>query len=325
MVKIIVSAIMFLSYNCYSQSFENSRAGSEIKSVDFSEAFSAIPAPQNSGFSVENGKYNQQNMALAKIKVNEIDPQADDSVLLILKPGDIDFYLKDLQKDGFKVSAYQDGSGFYFIIADLKGKNAASEALGLAKYYYVKEVRVGKKTYDELFSVKSAYAVRIGTIKGLMNYAPADLTLDKINWVIRGNLNLGFVWLEIDHKEKTIKGAVNQINSDLKFDWSVSQVRVYGAANRSPVDYTVKWKEGTLKGYSNNSPLELSFDMKEGQAGENIVEIEGYANHSPVSLTFDKVSGELKGAMNHAPVEVKLENCDLYDFLQYFFVFLNQQ
>jgi hypothetical protein len=62
--------------------------------------------------------------------------------------------------------------------------------------------------------------------------------------------------------------------------------------------------------------------MKESVAGDNIVEIKGYANHAPVELKFDKVSGKLTGGMNHSPVDLKLTNCDLYDFLQYIFVFL---
>lgn len=324
MIKAIIAAVLFFSIDSYSQ-LEEARSRAEMGAGSFSEAFSAIPQPQSPSFLVENGKYNQQNMALAKIKVNEVQPDMDNAAILILQKGDINFYVSDLQKDGFKVSAYQDNSGYYFIIADLTGKNAASEALGLAKYYYVKEVRVGRKAYDELFSVKSSYAVRIGTIKGLMNYAPADITIDKVNWVIRGNLNLGFVWLEINHNEKTIKGAVNQINADLKFDWSTEEVSVKGLANRGPVNYNVNWKKGLLKGYSNNAPVEINFDMKESQAGENIVKLAGYANNSPVELSFDKISGELKGYMNNAPVEVKLQNCDLYDFLQYIFVFLNEK
>lgn len=322
MPKIIVFSVTLFLYNCYSWSFENPTTLSEIKQVNFSEVLD-IPTVQNDGFSVESGKYNQQNIALAKIKVNEIDPQSNESALLILKNGDIDFYVKDLRKDGFKVEPYQDAHDFYFIIADFEGKDVASQALGLAKYYYVSEVRVGKKIYDELFSVKSAYSVRIGTIKGLMNHAPVNITLDKVNWLIRGNLNLGFVWLEINHQDNTIKGSANNMDYNLKFDWSPSQVRIYGDVNRSSVDYTVIWQDGYLKGYLNNSPVELKFDMKEGQAGENIVEIDGYANNDEVSLKFNKISGELKGVMNNAPVEIKLENCDLYDFLQYFFVFMN--
>jgi len=62
--------------------------------------------------------------------------------------------------------------------------------------------------------------------------------------------------------------------------------------------------------------------MKEGIAGENIIEIKGYANNSPVALQFNKTSGELTGGMNYSPVNIKLINCDLYDFLQYVFIFL---
>jgi len=62
--------------------------------------------------------------------------------------------------------------------------------------------------------------------------------------------------------------------------------------------------------------------MKEGQAGENIVEVKGYANNSLLNLKFDKISGELSGGMNKKLVKLTLTNCDLYDFIQYIFLFI---
>lgn len=325
MLKTIITALTFFSFNSYCQQLEDIRSKSENITSSFSQAFSVIPNPQAPSFSTENSKYNQQNIALGKIKVNELHPDMDNSAVLIPEKGDINFYISDLTKAGFIASAYQDNNGDYFIIIDLTGKNAASEAVGLAKYYYVKEVRVGKKTYKELFPDKSSYAVKMGTLKGLMNYAPANITFDKLNWLIRGDLNLGSVWLEINHENKTINGSINQIPAALKFDWSVEEITVMGSANHWPVNYTVNWKKGVLKGYSNNAPILINFDMKESQAGENNVKLAGYANNAPVELSFDKVSGDLKGYMNNAPVEVKLQNCDLYDFIQYIFVFLNEK
>jgi len=111
---------------------------------------------------------------------------------------------------------------------------------------------------------------------------------------------------------------------DLKFDWSTEEVSVYGGANHSPVKYTVNWKGGLLQGYANNSPVKLEFNMGEGYADQTIVTIKGYANHAPVELTYNKVNGHIGGGMNYSPVDLNLVNCDLYDFLQYFFLFLNK-
>ncbi|MDP2867136.1 MAG: hypothetical protein Q8O90_12925, partial [Elusimicrobiota bacterium] len=89
-----------------------------------------------------------------------------------------------------------------------------------------------------------------------------------------------------------------------------------------PVKYTVNWKKGLLEGHAGYSPLKLEFNMSEGQAGAATVSVKGYANHAPVELTYNKVSGHLGGGMNYSPVDLNLVNCDLYDFLQHFFLFL---
>ena len=57
-----------------------------------------------------------------------------------------------------------------------------------------------------------------------------------------------------------------------------------------------------------------------GYTGEELVRV--LVRHSQVELTYDKVSGTLTGAMNLSPVEVKLVNLDLYDFLANFYLFL---
>jgi hypothetical protein len=318
MIKIITALAVF-SINSYCVNIEG------IKSDNFAFNINKTDVLMPS-FSVES-KYNQQNIALSKIKINEIDPDMDNSVILKLQKGDINFYLNDLKKDGFDAQGYPDGSGFYFIMVNPEGRNVASEALGLAKYYYVKEVLVSRKTYNELFNPvrksKFSIATKEGTITGGMNYSPVNITINKLEWTIKGVINHSPVDIKIDNENKTIKGVVNLSPVDLKFDWSVEDVSVYGEANHSPVKYTINWKNGLLEGYSNNAPIKLEFDMKEGVAGDNTVEINGYANYSPVSLKFDKASGELTGAMNHSPVEIKLVKCDLYDFLQYIFIFLN--
>ncbi|PIS47626.1 MAG: hypothetical protein COT17_02460 [Elusimicrobia bacterium CG08_land_8_20_14_0_20_51_18] len=273
-------------------------------------------------FTVEP-KYNQQNMALPKIKVNEFQPDMENTAILKIQKESVDFILKDLAKDGFDVKAYADNAGSYFIAVDLTGKDVADASLGLAKYYYVKEVLVSRKVYNELFQVSKTadksktYAARMGTITGGMNLSPVDLTINKIEWTIKGGINLSPVGVTINHEEKTITGGVNLSPVSLKFEWSLEEVTMEGGANHSPVKYTVNWKKGLLEGYSNHSPLKLEFDMS-----GDVVNINGYANYAPVGLTFDKVSGELKGGMNRAPVGLKLVNCDLYDFLQYFFLFL---
>lgn len=325
-MKFSILTLFLFVLNTYSETLERVKSSAEIENIIIENIKENIkPA-----VSKKDEKYNQQNIALMKIKINQIQPDMDNTVILKLEKGDIDFYLNDLRKDGFDVSAYNDGMGFYFIMVNLEGRDVASEAVGLAKYYYVKEVLVSRKTYSELFGTnvkksRLSYATRIGTITGGMNYSPVDITINKISWTVKGGINFSPVDLTINHEEKTIKGGANHSPVDLKFDWSTEEVRVYGGANHSPVDYTVNWKKGVLEGYSNHSPVRIEFDMKESVAGENTVELKGYANNSPVELKFDKISGKLTGAMNYSPVDIKLVNCDLYDFLQYIFIFLNEK
>ncbi len=93
-------------------------------------------------------KYNQQNIALSKIKINPIQPDMGNTVILKVKRWDIDFMVNDLRKDGFDAKAYTDGQGYYFIAVGFTGKDEyyiADSSVGLAKYYYVNEVWVSRK------------------------------------------------------------------------------------------------------------------------------------------------------------------------------------
>lgn len=123
-------------------------------------------------------KYNQQNIALSKIKINPVQPDMNNTVILKIEKGNIDFMVSDLKKDGFNATAYTDGQGYYFIAVDFTGKDKyyiADSSIGLAKYYYVKEVWVSREIYNEIFSLKNkqnykkVYATKIGTITGGMN------------------------------------------------------------------------------------------------------------------------------------------------------------
>ena len=109
---------------------------------------------------------------------------------------------------------------------------------------------------------------------------------------------------------------------DLNFVWSREEITVQGGANVSPVKYTVNWKKGLLEGYASHSPIKLEFDMQEGVIDATIIKTTGYAGHAPVDLTYNKVNGHIGGGMNHSPVDINLVNCDLYDFLNYFFLFV---
>jgi len=269
-MKFLNIFFILITINIYSETFESLKINSELNYNYFIKEFygnkqeSILPK-----FSIES-KYNQQNIALRKIKINEIQPDMDNSVILKLEKGDIYFYIKDLQKDVFKATAYSDGSGFYFIMVDLTDKDVASEAIGLAKYYYVKEVLVSKKTYNEIFNVNKSLRkpVRIGTITGGMNHSPVDITINKIEWTIKGGVNSSPIDLKIDNDNYTITGGANLSAVNLKFLWSEEEITIEGGANRSPVKYTVNWKNGILEGYSNNAPIKLTFYERRNSWGK---------------------------------------------------------
>ncbi len=284
----------------------------------------AAPATVEAPAAPAEAKANTLPQALRKIRVNAADDTMNDALVGLLRPGlDIDWVLRDLASMGFKAKALTNASGGYFVVADVKGPDASDYAMGLARIYYVTEVRVGRAVYEEIFGSggKSTYAVKQGAVKGAMNGSPVEIRINKLDWTITGGMNHSPVDLAIDHEARTIKGGANLSPVDLRFEWSKERVLVEGGANRSPVSYVADWEKGELAGHLNNAPLKVSFDMKEGQAGERVVDLAGYAGRAPVSLSYDKVSGRLTGAMNRAPVDVTLVNCDLYDFLSYFFLF----
>jgi hypothetical protein len=98
-------------------------------------------------------KYNQQNKALAKIK---LDAAQDAGTLLAAIQPDMNVgeVVSELSAAGFKAQAVSDGHGYFLISVDASGTDAADSALGLAKYYYVTSVSVGKPVYNALFSTK---------------------------------------------------------------------------------------------------------------------------------------------------------------------------
>lgn len=276
-----------------------------------------VPAP-------ETPKANQWT-TLRKITVNDAQPDMNDTLIGIVRGFDIDKAVKELNDNGFKAKALQDNHGGYMVFVDVTGQDAADMAVGLARYYYITEVKVGRKVHNQLFGLnnksRSTYAVKQGTIKGGMNHSPVDVKINKLDWTITGGINHSPADIKIDHEAKTITGGANHSPVDLKFDWSAEEVTVSGGANHSPVNYTVNWKGGLLQGHMNNAPLKLEFDLGQGYADQTIVAIKGYAGHAPVDLVYNRVNGHIGGGMNHSPVDINLVNCDIYDFLQYFFLF----
>lgn len=276
-----------------------------------------VPAPQT--------PKNNQWATLRKITVNEAQSDMENTLIGMVKHGEnIDKVVKELTDAGFKAEPVQDNLGGYMVMVDVTGQDAADRAVGLARYYYVTEVKVSRKVYNQLFgfNTKSTFAVKMGTIKGGMNASPVDVKINKLDWTITGGMNHSPVDVKIDHEAKTITGGANHSPVQLQFDWSPEEVTVYGGANNSPVRYTVNWEKGVLEGYSNNSPVKIEFVKSDGVAGP-VTSITGYANYAPVELTYNGINGHLGGGMNHSQVDVTLVNCELGDFLQYFFLFLN--
>lgn len=289
-----------------------SKAGFSLPAVE-------VPVPQ--------APKNNNWMTLRKITVNTAQPDMNDTLIGMVRHGqDVDQVVKELNDNGFKARAVQDNLGGYMVFVDVKGQDAADMAVGLARYWYIDEVKVGQQVHNQLFGLnnksRSTFAVKQGTIKGGMNHSPVDVKFDKLAWTITGGMNHSPVDIKINHEEKTITGGANLSPVDLKFAWSTEEVTVEGGANHSPVKYTVNWKKGLLEGYASNSPVRLEFNMDEGNADATIVTVKGYAGHAPVELTYNKVNGHIGGGMNYSPVDVNLVNCDLYDFLQYFFLFM---
>ncbi|MBP7796871.1 MAG: hypothetical protein KA059_08875 [Elusimicrobiales bacterium] len=170
-------------------------------------------------------------------------------------------------------------------------------------------------------NLNKSYATRIGTINGTIGKGQVNITINKIAWTITGNISSKEVKIKIDNDNMLINGNIGNDSININFKWSPEAISMEGSLGQSPLEYNLVWKNGELTGIYNSLPVNLVFDMKEGVAGENMVNIKGNLNSADVKLVFDKVSGDLKGQMNNASVSLKLVNCDLYDFIQYFFVF----
>lgn len=267
-------------------------------------------------------------IALRKITVNEAQPDMENTLVGMIQHGEnIDTVAKDLAEAGFKAEAVQDNLGGYMVLVDVTGQDAGDRAIGLARYYYVTQVKVSRRLHAAIFGLddRRPAAVKLGTITGAMNHSPVDVTLNKLDWTLTGAINHSPVNIRINHEENKLTGGANHSPVDLSFVWSPEEVSYAGGANHGPVKYTVNWNSGLLEGYSNHAPLRLGFNMDEGNADATTVTVTGYANHAPVGLTYDKLTGRMTGFMDRSPADIKLVNCDLYDFLQYFFLFIREQ
>ncbi|MDA8129883.1 MAG: hypothetical protein M0011_00105 [Elusimicrobia bacterium] len=108
----------------------------------------AVPEPAKARPVYGAPRNNQQNMALRKLKMNP-DWDAADNILIarVAEQADMAVVLRELAAGGFKVSVMSERT----IAADVSGKNPGSEAVGLAKYYYITEVMVSCNVYSGLF------------------------------------------------------------------------------------------------------------------------------------------------------------------------------
>ena len=130
--------------------------------------------------------------ALKKITVNEAQPDMENTIIGMVEHGfNIDKAVKELKEAGFKAEPFQDNSGGYMVMVDVTGQDAADRAVGLSRYYYVTEVKVSRKVHNLLFGLnnRSTYAVKMGTIKGGINFSPVDIKLNKLDWTITGGMN----------------------------------------------------------------------------------------------------------------------------------------
>lgn len=112
------------------------RAESQIQ-IDFNGTLYTFDRPKlerSHAPAAVQAKYNQQNRALAKIKLNAKAPEADDLLIGKLEPGqDVYAVVRELYLAGFKVQAFDDGRGYYYLAVNVAGDDAADRAIGLAK------------------------------------------------------------------------------------------------------------------------------------------------------------------------------------------------
>ena len=138
-IFLIIAAVMTVS------AAQASAASAVLTDAGLSTADVKIPSPQapKSNFW----------MTLRKVSLNEAQPDMENTLVGIVRGADIDKAVKELNDNGFKASAFQDNNGGYMVMVDVTGLNAADYAVGLARYYYITEVKVSRKVYNQLFSV----------------------------------------------------------------------------------------------------------------------------------------------------------------------------
>lgn len=303
-----VGIVLLFSLNLFSEN---------LLKINKNEVSKNIPVPHI--------KYNQQNTALQKIKLDENNKNDSMVYVMVETKYDINYVLKDLKSYKFNLKSYKIEGNFYKIGIEFKNTsifNIADNSVGLAKIYYVNKVLVSKDVYNDLFSLKNKrfpYATRIGKINGEINGNPLNLTYNKILWTVEGKIGEKAVEISINHDNKNISGKIGDRKVNLNFKWSPEKVNIFSKDNST--NYTAIWKKGILEGKIDGKDIHLKFDMKEDVAGEHIVFVKGKYNTNIVNIKFDKISGELTGTFNSGNINLKLINCDLYDFLQYIFIF----
>jgi hypothetical protein len=109
------------------------------------------------GLGSKSAQKGNQWLTLRKISVNSAQPDANDTLVAKLhRAHNVDDALRELHINGFNARAYQSNNGSYIILVDVEGLDAADYAVGLARYYYITEVRVGQAVYNKIFGLPSA-------------------------------------------------------------------------------------------------------------------------------------------------------------------------
>ncbi len=157
-----------------------------------------------------------------------------------------------------------------------------------------------------------------GIVKGLINYTPIDITFDFNRKLIRGYVNLNFVWLEINNEEN-VKGVLNKKDFNVKIEGNEEKFFLKGICNGSKIEYVIDWNEKNIKGVYNGFPIDIVF-----RDNVNFIQISGYVDNNIVDLNYNKYKNEILGMMNNSPVEIKIENYKIQDFLKYFFILLKE-
>jgi hypothetical protein len=99
---------------------------------------------------------NNQWLTLRKITVNEAQPDMENTLVGLVDHGaNIDTVVKELTEGGFKAEPVQDNLGGYMVMVDVTGLNAADYAVGLARYYYITEVKVSRNVHNVLFGLNN--------------------------------------------------------------------------------------------------------------------------------------------------------------------------